>query len=523
MHIAIILAISVILSACGKETVSINKSKVEVKKSVPKVVSLSVGNSFPVLSGQPQDLVWTSDNPLVAVDANGVLSAVSDAISNNGKAIISASKQDGTLFSQTYVTIVNWVANRSGLILVDTPKADNILLVDNNSVYFSKDFQLMVSNDGMQTKITMGTLPDIPQKLLKTPYGFFLRTTTGIYRSSDLINWSHEFSVRAVSLWHTFSYYYDVDTKICYLYTGEYNVNPDDKHAVYRGKYFPDKNVEWAKVLEFDSLTDWTTNPGSLNIARHVHVVDVDPYTGHVWVATGDYDLHARIMYSDDHGDTFRTVGIGEQKWRTLSIWFTETHIYWNMDSSVSQSIWRIPRSVYAASGKWPVMTPELSSGTTIPGQKYLVTASSVTGHFPVSVVHSYTETVSRTLGSSDRVLSLNDPSYLYLELVAKLDNGSQWYHCWATTSTGDKILIMGASPEGAIRDWNGRVFGIKERLGMLPDVQELLSIQSNKPDTYIYYTQLEPRGQSASGDIYFIGRGTTDRIYKMKLKWNDQ
>lgn len=505
-------------------TVTTSTPIVSAQGGIPKVVSLTVGASFPIFSNQSSTVEFASDNSAVQVDPKGVLHADPDVAGQKRRATISVARTDGTKVATTAVTIVDWVANHSSLVTVANPAVDNILLVEGDSVYFTQDSQLMVSNDGMRTAIKKGSLPDsLPTRLLKTPYGYFLRTMTGVYRSSDLANWSLECTVRTWSLYHMFSYYYDSGTQKCYLYTGEYSTEPQDLHAVYRGTYASDGTAEWKKILEFDSLANSYASKTGLQYARHVHTVDVDPYTGQVWVGTGDSDIHARIMYSDDHGDTFRIVGIGDQMWRTVSIWFTEDYVYWNMDATVAQSIWRIPRSVYAEHGIWPDMTPELSSGTTSVGRKYLVTAMYDTGRFPVARGYSYLETTNRVLGGNDRVLAVDDPSLQYFERVAMLDNGSQWFHCWATDAAGEKVLLMGASPEGALRDWNGRVFGIKERPGTKPDVQELVSVQSPTPDTYQPYTQLEPRGQTTSGDIYFVGRETPYRIYKMKLDWHNQ
>jgi len=250
--------------------------------------------------------------------------------------------------------------------------------------------------------------------------------------------------------------------------------------------------------------------------------VTVDPYTGHVWVNTGDGNEHSRILYSDDHGDSFRLLGTGEQKWRTLSIWFTSTHVYWDMDAVEPQSIWRVPRSVFDKTRSWPTMTPELTSGMTTPGRRYLVTATESSSYFGAPVGSLYTENTPRLLSLVNRARVIDDPAYAYYEEVAQLFNGSQWYTIRAQNAAGEEIQLMGASPEGALRDWNGRVFGIKERPGLKPDVQELLLVQSKTPDTYIRFLQLEPRGQDKHGYIYFVGRETPYKVYMAILNWND-
>jgi len=461
-----------------------------------------------------------SDNPFVEVSNSGRIRVGSDHLGPEARARITVSSADHTLLDEARVTVVNWTANRSSLLVVANPAADDIFLIDGDDIYFRRGSYLYVSNDSFDTARFIGLLPTSPQRMLKTPCGFFLRTEAAVFRSSDLTNWIKEVDVRpSAALQHMFSSYYDHEASICYVYTGEYtSEDPNDVHAAYRGTYFPDGHSEWKKIIEFDSLT----TKDSVNVARHIHVVTVDPYTGQVWIGTGDNDEHSRILYSDDHGDSFHLIGIGNQKWRTLSIWFTATHVYWNMDAPESQSVWRIPRFIFDRTHSWPTMTPELSSGMTRPGKRYLVTASESDSYFGVPVGSLYTETEPRPLSLANKARAIDDPSYVYYEEVAQLFNGSQWYTIRAKNAAGEDIQLMGAAPEGAMRDWNGRVFGIKERPGMKPEVQELLSVQSSTPDTYIRFLQLEPRGQDSRGYIYFVGRDTPYKIYKTTLDWND-
>ena len=485
-----------------------------------KFVSLEVGNPLTLAQNPPAGVTWASDNPFVEVSSDGRIEAPSDHLGAEARAKITATSADHKIVNDVSVTIVNWTANRSSLALVDYPDADDIFFIEGNKVYFSRGSDLYESNDSFGTASRIGSLPKSTEKVIKTGCGFFARTGTAIYRSGDLKDWTNEFEVRpSAALQHMFATYFDPQTRMCYVYTGEYTSdNPADLHAAYPGAYSPDGRSEWKKILEFDSLA----TSGSVNVARHFHVVTVDPYTGQVWVGTGDADEHSRIMYSDDHGDSFRLIGIGQQRWRTLSIWFTATHVYWNMDSADPQSVWRIPRSVFDKAQSWPTMTPELSTGMTQPGRRYLVTANESPSYFGVRVGSLFKETKSRALSALNRARVIDDPAFIYYEEVAQLFNGSQWYTSGVKNKAGEYIELMGAAPEGALRDFNGRVFGIKERPGLKPDVQELLEIQSSTPDTYLRFLQLEPRGQDAHGYIYFVGRDTLHRIYKTTLDWND-
>jgi len=269
--------------------------------------------------------------------------------------------------------------------------------------------------------------------------------------------------MNARGLFHSFDYYWEETSQTGYLYTGEYSVDPTARHRVYRGTFSADGEERWDTVLEFTALAEWQANRSVLTAARHVHVVVVDPYTGHVWVGVGDVDEHAKILTSDDHGDSFSLVGMGNQAWRTVAIWFTPRYVYWGMDTSGPQSLWRMPRSRFEEGGFWPSVTPELTSGTTKAGVRYYVTRNETPEHFPVTKGYVYAETEARPLDGENRVRALNDSEYDYREEVAQLYNGSLWYHRWVSAEDGAPIAIVGEAAEGALRDYRGRVFGIKE------------------------------------------------------------
>lgn len=79
--------------------------------------------------------------------------------------------------------------------------------------------------------------------------------------------------------------------------------------------------------------------------ARHIHVLTVDPFTGWLFVGTGDTDLESAIYVSKDDGQSFTRIGGGSQVWRTLSFVFTDNYILWNTDSDSPQYLSSISRS----------------------------------------------------------------------------------------------------------------------------------------------------------------------------------
>jgi hypothetical protein len=492
-------------------------------------VSLTVGTPYQLTVTPPTErVVWSSDSPLVWVDPGGRLLAVQDALRADARATITASSVNGDDVDSCQVTIVNWPANLSELKVVGTPYASYILGTEGENLFYVLGSDLYVTSDGFQTSQFLSTLPenmDIP-KMLVTPFGYFIQCAKTIFRSQDLVTWTPSYTMNMRSLYHNLAYRWVAASQTGYVYASEYSVDSNDRHLVCRGVFTDKEKGVWEPVLSFASVNEWQSDPSIPDAARHVHTVAVDPYTGHVWVGTGDIDTHSRLLYSDDNGESFRLVGMGSQAWRTLSIWFTGRYVYWSMDAyGYAQSCWRIPRSRFYGAGFWPCSTPELISGTTKAGINYLVTASRTDVHFPVPVGYIYRETEPRVLDEQNRVRAIDDPEYDYKEKVAELRNGSLWYHLLVYDDQGDPIAILGQSAEGAQRDYRGRVYGIKELPDGDVDVQELLSIGSTRPDVYdndTMYVQFEPMAQDAYGYVYFTGRKTCHRSYKTRLTWMD-
>ncbi|MBN2313542.1 MAG: lamin tail domain-containing protein, partial [Sedimentisphaerales bacterium] len=508
----------------GSANTAENKNRFVIDQ---KHVSLTVGTRHP-LTVTPSDekVIWSSDNPLVWVDPAGGLFAVQDVLREKARAVITASSLDGDVLDSCRVTIVNWEANLSELKVVAHPYASYILGTEGENLFFTIGSDLYVTSDGFETSEFLSTLPesmDIP-KMLVTPFGYFIQCAKTIFKSYDLIHWTPSFTMNMRGLHHSLAYHWEPISQTGYLYAGEYSTNSDNRHRVCRGIFPAAGEESWETILEFASISEWENDPSIQNSARHVHIVAVDPYTGHVWVSTGDRDEQSKLLYSDDYGENFTLVAVGSQTWRCLSIWFTEQYVYWSMDAySYAQSCWRIPRSRFDEKGDWPCITPELTSGKTRIGVSYLVTASETDTYFPVSVGHIYTETETRILNKRNSARTIDDPDYNYTEKVAELRNGSLWYHLWVYDDEGDPLVILGQSAEGAHRDYRGRVFGIKERPDGSVDVQELLSIGSTNPEVYdsnTMFVQLEPMAQDADGYIYFSGRRTHHRSYKTKLTW---
>ena len=106
--------------------------------------------------------------------------------------------------------------------------------------------------------------------------------------------------------------------------------------SVYFGEYFrnPKRSEEVHIYISRDNGQSWsvayTFEPG---VIRHVHALQEDPFTGRLWVCTGDYNNEAMIGWSDNGFKDIQQIGTGSQIWRTTQLVFTEEAIYWGSDT----------------------------------------------------------------------------------------------------------------------------------------------------------------------------------------------
>jgi hypothetical protein len=121
----------------------------------------------------------------------------------------------------------------------------------------------------------------------------------------------------------------------------------DQKGNVYLGEYFLNNNraCEVKLLKSHDKGKTWDVIQRMKNI-RHIHAVQYDPYGEKIWMATGDKDGESFILSSDDDGKSWKELASGSQKYRTVSLLFTDSHIYWGTDAPTIQNcIFRYSRS----------------------------------------------------------------------------------------------------------------------------------------------------------------------------------
>lgn len=104
---------------------------------------------------------------------------------------------------------------------------------------------------------------------------------------------------------------------------GEYFNNPE-RTRVKIYKYIT-KEMRWENVYQF--------SPG---LIRHIHAIQRDPYTGKLWICTGDEDKEPMIGWSEDCFKTITPIGQGSQKWRACQLVFTEQSVFWGTDTGSS-------------------------------------------------------------------------------------------------------------------------------------------------------------------------------------------
>jgi hypothetical protein len=264
------------------------------------------------------------------------------------------------------------------------------------------------------------------------------------------------------------------------VYAGEYNSDdaayPDYQLHIYKGTNYGEK---WSAVYTFPPRN--VTGPeGGI---RHIHACQVDPFTGHVWITTGDTDSQARIYYhtnalSPDADGVVRLtlVGGGSQEFRVVSLAFTENYIYWFMDAPTSpQKMFRIRRAA-----TYPVLSPQ-------------------------------------TPLSED-----------YRQCIGIFPDKPFYYNRVVKSNAGDVILVVSHYEDAAhynftfreVDRWN-RVFGIKESPDSTVQVQEVFAVLATA--RYAYF---DPIGQNSSGEIFFrsgdVAGENTATAYKGILVWQD-
>jgi len=137
--------------------------------------------------------------------------------------------------------------------------------------------------------------------------------------------------------------------------------------SILLGEYFGNKERKNVSIyISKDNGRTWQVahdfRPGQI---RHVHAVQQDPYTGKVWICTGDHNHESTVAWSTDGCKTLNPIGQGSQIWRVCQLVFTKDALFWGTDTGNA-----------AVSGiyRWDRKTHELTKLVDIPGEMFYAT-----------------------------------------------------------------------------------------------------------------------------------------------------
>lgn len=99
--------------------------------------------------------------------------------------------------------------------------------------------------------------------------------------------------------------------------------------TLYISEYIFDESRS-PRIYASDNLGETWRTELTLDGVRHVHAVQPDPYTGDLWVATGDRDTESKIGRLVD--GQLKVLGTGSQRWRAVELVFTPGAILWGTD-----------------------------------------------------------------------------------------------------------------------------------------------------------------------------------------------
>lgn len=109
------------------------------------------------------------------------------------------------------------------------------------------------------------------------------------------------------------------------IYFGEYFYNRERSAVHIYASY--DKGENWKIVYTFPKKT-----------IRHVHSIQLDPYTGFLWIATGDEEGECILAITRDKFKTLEIVAKGGQEFRTCKLLFLQDKIIYGTDSPYTEN-----------------------------------------------------------------------------------------------------------------------------------------------------------------------------------------
>lgn len=210
-----------------------------------------------------------------------------------------------------------------------------LIVLDDDSLIYYKNKSLFINKNNKSKRLCAFTLEN-PMYTEMLHYGdniFVIRTGNKIYKSCDLRNWFIIYEgKRGIKDSMILTEKKGCIVLIFIEYTQGFN---NDRHRILQYSFDNDAITE-LKVFSKHSVDGYDV---SKDYCRHIHVIQVDPYTNNLFVGTGDSDDESSLFMSKDKGETWLKLFGGSQMFRTLSFMFTPNYIYWNTDTHERQFV----------------------------------------------------------------------------------------------------------------------------------------------------------------------------------------
>ena len=212
---------------------------------------------------------------------------------------------------------------------VDYVRLNDSLLVKNEGLFL--DNHLMIEFTPTERTELMYIDYKEHKKARENYYSF--RTNSRLFVSNDLISWKLIYAgKRGIKN----SMVFVERSEKTYLIFIEYTPGEvRERHKIIE-YCFESEQISVSK--EFYTCKEFLQD-NSLPCCRHIHVIDKDPFTGNIYVGTGDNDFESAIWVSNDQGITYKKLYQDGQLSRTLSFFFSKNKIFWTMDSHEPQFI----------------------------------------------------------------------------------------------------------------------------------------------------------------------------------------
>ncbi|ACB86090.1 glycosyl hydrolase [Natranaerobius thermophilus] len=117
---------------------------------------------------------------------------------------------------------------------------------------------------------------------------------------------------------------------------------------LYYGEYFGNKYRDPVRVYKSTDFGKTWEVTYVFNNIRHIHGIFEDPYTGNIWVTTGDSGDEAAIWVTNNDFKDVQPVLKGGQQFRAVTLLFTQDYIYYGTDTPLEDNyIYRLDKKDY--------------------------------------------------------------------------------------------------------------------------------------------------------------------------------